>query len=220
MESHKKQYNYVKQFTDIYDKKMWIGGGSGSGSSPILLKGYMRFLSEFIKLNNIKTISDVGCGDWQFSKLLDFSEIDKYIGYDVVESLIQKNIREFKKHNIDFKYYTGNFDEVEGADLVICKDVLQHLPDSEIHKFLKILPKFKYALIANDTSTYKEKLNKPLEQDILLSGCGRTLDLKLPPFSLDCKTVYKIDRSFERRHTILVELWCADWAGVKIPAVE
>ncbi|HAQ05822.1 TPA: SAM-dependent methyltransferase, partial [Candidatus Azambacteria bacterium] len=53
-------------FTDIYTKRFWFGG-SGSGSLVENTVSYRNFLETFISDNEIKTVLDFGCGDWQFS---------------------------------------------------------------------------------------------------------------------------------------------------------
>jgi hypothetical protein len=62
--------------------------------------------------------------------------------------------------------------------LLICKDVLQHLPNEIIHKFLTILPKFKFALLTNDSSLFTK--NPDIE-----AGSWRLLNLKKYPFNLE-----------------------------------
>ncbi len=49
-------------FDEIYNKNIW-GFGSGHGSLPSVTKGYRKFLENFIKDNNIKSVVDYGCGD-------------------------------------------------------------------------------------------------------------------------------------------------------------
>lgn len=70
-------------FDTIYKQKIWGSGddtigSSGVGSDPIVLAGYINFLNEFIAEKSIKSISDVGCGDWQYMQHVDLSNI--YIG--------------------------------------------------------------------------------------------------------------------------------------------
>lgn len=59
-------------FDVVYETNMW-GFGSGSGSLERVTGGYVAFLQEFFKSHNIKSIADAGCGDWQFSKNLNFN---------------------------------------------------------------------------------------------------------------------------------------------------
>lgn len=73
-------------FNTIYETNAW-GYGSGSGSNENLCKGYVQFLQQFFQRNNIKSIVDIGCGDWQFSKNINFDGI-LYKGYDVASFVV------------------------------------------------------------------------------------------------------------------------------------
>ncbi len=196
------------QFNDVYELKCWNdgwGSGSGSGSRADLTSGYRVFLQEFFKNYKIKSIVDVGCGDWQFSKMLDLSGI-KYIGYDVVSQVIESNKQKYENENIKFVLYKGNFDELPAADLLICKDVLQHLPNSYIYRFISNLKKFKYCLIANSKNTDPAKNN----YDIAVPGDGRCLDLLREPFNLKAKKVFEISLKEYNISNIVIEVLLVD----------
>jgi len=60
-----------KVFSQIYRSNVW-GRGSGVGSQPENNGEYMLFLSNFIRNNGIRTVVDFGCGDWQFSKFINW----------------------------------------------------------------------------------------------------------------------------------------------------
>lgn len=77
---------------------------------------------------------DVGCGDWQFSQAIDWGTI-KYIGYDIVKQVVKANRKKFGTRLISFIHGNGVQCDLPMADLLICKDVLQHLPN-EISKIL------------------------------------------------------------------------------------
>ena len=172
-------------FDVVYETNYW-GSGSGSGSNENLCRDYVAFLQEFFKTHNITSIVDAGCGDWQFSKNIDFSGIT-YQGFDVASFVINANTPRYSKDNISFHLYDGDFSKLPSADLLICKDVLQHLPIAKIKEFITILPRFKYALITNDIGT-----NNNTE---ILPTQGRTLDLREDPFYLDCSIVFEIQEN-------------------------
>ena len=89
----------IKTFTDIYDKKKW-GGGSGVGSSIKYNAKFIPFLQKLV--DNSNTILDLGCGDFNYTTQIDFTN-KKYIGLDCVESVINKNNIEFSNSNISFE---------------------------------------------------------------------------------------------------------------------
>ena len=65
-----------KAFTEIYDKNVWGGDGSGTGSK--LSRNNLKYIKmvEAISENDIKSICDVGCGDWVFSQYINFGNVN------------------------------------------------------------------------------------------------------------------------------------------------
>ena len=146
-------YNMEKHFTEIYDKKRWGSkdgkGSSGSGSncSPDT-KWYISLLMKHIEETGSKSICDVGCGDWEFSKTIDWSGLH-YTGIDCVKSVIDNNIKFYQTDNIKFKHGEAG-DIPEGYDFVILKDVIQHWTDEQIEVILpQIISKNKFVFIGN-----------------------------------------------------------------------
>lgn len=108
------------------DKNSQWGNNSGGGSNPYSTIDYRNFLEKFIHMNKIQSIVDIGCGDWQFSRFLNLSGIN-YLGLDVVPSVISKNTEKFSSTKINFELMPEEIRNVPPADLLIMKDVLQHL---------------------------------------------------------------------------------------------
>lgn len=138
--------NHKEHFTTIYRENTW--GGSGGGSTPANTKEYRALLKKFLVDHNIKSVVDYGCGDWMFSRLVDWSGI-RYLGIDCVESVIAENKRLFEGANIRFICTT----EIQArAQLLIVKDVFQHWRIEAIDKFLlDVIPNFKFILITNNS---------------------------------------------------------------------
>jgi SAM-dependent methyltransferase len=138
--------DFKKAFTFIYDNEIW-GKGSGGGSSPQNNVQYIEYLAMFLKDKDIKSVVDFGCGDWQFSKYINWDGV-KYVGIDVVESVIKENIKNYAKDNV----YFFNAEAIGGfkADLLIVKDVFQHWYDKDIIAFLDAYKdNYKYILCTN-----------------------------------------------------------------------
>ena len=193
-----------RAFIAAYEDPIYWGkeykGTSGSGSSLKNAKPYVDFLQKFIKEHKIQSVVDAGCGDWQFSRHIDWSGIE-YVGFDIVPKVIRANQKKYRTPNIHFfkaDFTTMNFSP---ADLLVCKDVLQHLPNREILLFLKQLPKFKYCLITNDVHPVS------LSSDNLdiRPGYYRTLDLTEAPFKIRGKKVLTYRSGIEIKQTLLIE---------------
>jgi len=151
-----------KIFTYIYENKIWgnnyntkYNGSSGEGSSINYNKdSYVIFLKQFIIENDIKKIIDLGCGDFICGPYI-YSDLDiSYRGYDVYKNVIEFNSSQYPKSKFKFVHldFYNEKDEIQGGDLCILKDVLQHWPLKDIYEFLDYLvesKKFKYILICN-----------------------------------------------------------------------
>jgi hypothetical protein len=164
------QQLHIEHFHNEFFKQ-W-GGSSGYGSLPQYTVGYREFLNNFIKQKDIKKVVDFGCGDWQFSKLIDWSNVE-YSGVDCIPSLIDHHNTNFGKENIKF-YFLEDIDffiENFTGDLLIVKDVLQHWLNDEIVYFLdRVTNNFTYILITNSckqTEDWQEepKRSRPLSCD-------------------------------------------------------
>lgn len=164
-----------KAFSEIYRNNVW-GKGSGIGSEPSATADYVAMLQTFLRDNNIKSVVDFGCGDWQFSQLIDWTGI-RYRGFDIVPSVIEANQRAHTAPNLSFHVARPGA-RLPCADLVLCKDVLQHLPVSEVRRHLDMFKAlYTHILITNDV--YPEgNLNIDIEP-----GQCRPLRLDLPPFN-------------------------------------
>ena len=135
-------------FTEIYAKKRW-GEGSGSGSMMTPdNKEYISLLESIINEKGIQSICDIGCGDWEIMKNLSYEGL-VYDGIDIVKSVIDNN-KDYESHNIRFYHKNILNEDIENYDLIIIKDVLQHLEDYDIIKIMdKLMEKGKYILCVN-----------------------------------------------------------------------
>jgi SAM-dependent methyltransferase len=137
-------------FETIYEKRIW-GGGSGLGSDPQVAPHYVNLLKAFLNNNPIRSVVDIGCGDWQFSRHIDWGD-RTYLGIDVVGSVIEANRRQFARPNISFSHANPLEDGFDvGGDLLLMKDVLQHLSNSNVQKLLRLTNRFRFSLLTNAT---------------------------------------------------------------------
>lgn len=166
-------------FTTVCTRRLWGGNPSGEGSTPENTVLYRFFLQNFLKDHNIQTVTEVGSGDWGFSKMIDWSGI-QYTGYDICKELVETNQKEFGSSTIKFIHGNALRLDLPHADLLICKDVLQHLPNYEIYVIFPQLKKFKHVLLINDVDA--ETLTS--DNRDMFAGGFRPIDLTKPPFNL------------------------------------
>jgi SAM-dependent methyltransferase len=167
-------------FERIYMQDVWRGG-SGPGSLPSNTVEYRAFVEQFIYNNGIQSVTDLGCGDWQFSRFLNWTGVE-YIGLDVVPSLIKANRETFACQNIRFELSAGP-ESLPGGDLLLCKEMLQHLPTQAVRRYIaSIKQRYRYALITNSIAPGS------INTEISVGGY-RPLRLDLQPFCVDGATV-------------------------------
>lgn len=186
-------------FEDIYREDRWFGG-SGPGSLPRVNRPYVRFLESFLRCNGITSVVDLGCGDWQFSRDIDWGET-RYLGLDVVADIVERNRQAYGRESVAFALAPADPAQLPTADLLIAKDVLQHLSNRRILDILAAFPKFKYALVTNCIKKSRHLLNTDIPD-----GDFRPLDLRLPPFGVPmaCVLQYGADRAVNLRRMAVV----------------
>jgi exopolyphosphatase/pppGpp-phosphohydrolase len=127
-----------KVFNLIYQKNLWgkssnakVFSGPGSYDKK-LVSQWVDNVASFITTSDVRTISDIGCGDFNVSSaLLDRVNIERYTGYDVSDYVIQKN-KIFESESIKFKKLDITREPQKFSDLVIVREVLQHLSNKDI----------------------------------------------------------------------------------------
>jgi hypothetical protein len=143
-------------FSNIYNKKIWGDGikvpRSGSGSTPKNGITYVNIVKTYISENNISSVLDFGCGDfeiWDSWGREAFSGVE-YLGIDLVEELSKRNNVKYGNLNRKFKLLDISKTPLPLADLLICKDVIQHLPTLDIYELISSFSNYKSIIICND----------------------------------------------------------------------
>jgi SAM-dependent methyltransferase len=190
----------TKVFSNIYEKNLWKNG-SGPGSSPKATDQYRSILTNLIVNLKVKTVLDYGCGDWQFSHLIPWNNlIDNYLGVDIVDSVISENIKKYKSSKVNFQTVNEgwNFSKV---DLIICKDVLQHLPNAQVQQLLeKMQVSSKFMIITNDVVVDNEVTNSDC-----FVGKSRPINLSLTPWDYSVREKFTWDKTKNRiKETVLI----------------
>jgi SAM-dependent methyltransferase len=158
-------------FDTIYARAIW-GGGSGGGSDVQVAVPYMAYVQHLLGRFAIRSIVDLGCGDWRFSKHLDLSSRE-YLGVDIVASVIAANTKAYGSDHVRFEVADAITFDIPDCDLLVCKDVLQHLSNANVRAILDRSRAARFALFTNDYH--------PANEDCP-NGSTRPLDITRPPF--------------------------------------
>jgi SAM-dependent methyltransferase len=171
----------INTFNRIYAEGTWgkdvAGKGtSGTGSTLEITREYRAFVEDFMKKHSVKSVVDAGCGNWSFSSAMDWGDAS-YLGVDIASDVIAAVRNKYEKGRITFQ--VGDItDELPAAELLISKDVLQHLSNELVHKFIRNnlrKGKYKWVILTNDRGR---------ENRDVASGGYRAIDLAAPPFEV------------------------------------
>ena len=163
---------------------------SGPGSNLNYTSNMSRELEKFFVEKNIKTILDIGCGDFIWMNLLlnKYYNYDKYLGLDIVDELIKDKNLKYSNNKISFEKFDLVKDEIpEGFDIILIRDVFIHLKNKQIVNFLYLLKNLDIKFFGV-TSTPSLKENSELKT----VGRYRDINIEIEPFNLK-DFVYKID---------------------------
>lgn len=136
--------------------------------------------------HDVKTMLDVGCGDWTWMQHVDLSMIESYTGWDVDATTIEDNKRRFAgRTNVRFECKNVLTEtDIPKVDLILARHVLIHFPNDYTSQ---ILERFKgsgstYLL----TSTWPGDENSDEQPDgfAYRGYMERTVNLEAAPFNL------------------------------------
>jgi SAM-dependent methyltransferase len=169
--------NAKDKFTAIYRNNLWNNeeSRSGGGSTVRRTAQIRNKLPALLKENNIKSICDAGCGDFNWMKHVDMGRTT-YIGVDIVRDMIETNKALYGNKRREFIELDIINERVPEVDLILCRECLFHLSFADIH-----------ATISNfkaSRSTYLLTTCFPnIERNVdVVTGCCRGLNWTLTPF--------------------------------------
>jgi hypothetical protein len=193
-------------FSDIYKNEVWSHGNptippSGPGSSVEYTENLRNNFQDILQRFNVKTLLDAGCGDLTWMSLLLNDLNIKYIGVDVVESLIEK-------HKVDYpsiQFYVKDItkDPLPSADMMMCRDCLFHM---SYHHLYETLYNFVNSNIPYLFTT--THITNNFNFDIATGGF-RLLNLMTSPFNFP-EPLYTIYDSYAHHPPRNMAIWSRD----------
>ena len=192
--------NYIKRniiFYLIYKSKHWRDYNeplqdesiSGLGSDYNVTKQIINELDIFIKKNNIESILDLACGDFNWIKfLIKNNQNIEYLGLEIVNKIVKSNKLKYTNSKINFRCTDVlNNNLPKNYDLIILRDFFIHIKNKDI---LEILNKIKFSNCKFFAITNYPYVEKNL--DIKGYGHHRCVNIEIIPFKLN-NPFYKID---------------------------
>ena len=176
-------------FTSIFKSRHWLHSdqpeeyssvsGPGSNINTEQTNTLILSLLDFISKHKINSILDMPCGDFLWmNKLLEKSNISNYLGVDIVEELINQNIKLYEKDHIKFKTYDiVDFQTTKNFDLVFMRDFFIHTNNKDIKKILFNIKEMDVKYFAFENYEISNNID-------VTTGKHRKINLKLNPFNL------------------------------------
>lgn len=168
-----------QKFAHIYDKNVWHGteSKSGTGSTLETTQKAREALLFVVYKYDINTLLDIPCGDFHWMSHLYFDlSLDKYYGYDIVPSIIEK-LQDLGGKYREFKVADITCDELPKVDLVFCRDCLVHLSEEDTRKAIENIKKSGSTYLMTTTFTNDRKFFD------IVSGRWRPINLQKEPFN-------------------------------------
>ena len=184
-------------FSEIYREGLWgrLSNGaqfcSGHGSHmPKHIEPYIKATGDFLSsLGSKPDVVDLGCGDFNVgSRLRPFC--GKYIACDVAAPVLEFNKQNYTDLDVDFRQLDIIESELPQGDVVLIRQVLQHLSNADIQKIATKLCKYKYLVLAEviPAGEFVPNLDQPTGVSSRMArGLMSGVVLTAPPFLLRAK---------------------------------
>ena len=181
-------------YDSIYRKTPWGRDKEGNPTSgpgshtDRIIQPYIAKVKEMLKTNEIKRIVDLGCGDFNVGKNF-VEDCEHYIACDISQFILDANRKKFNFSTVDFVNLDIVEDPLPRGDIAFVRQVLQHLSNEDILKFvekIKATMPYKFLLVTEhlpSTSGFVANLNKRTGADIRLH-IDSGVELHKKPFNL------------------------------------
>ncbi len=113
-------------FTRKYKRNSWkdpetvSGGGSNLRRTKVIREQIPILIRDF----RIKSLLDAPCGDFNWMKEINLDIVEKYVGIDIVEQIIEQNQRIYSNAQFMVMDITNSKTLLPRFDLILCRDCL------------------------------------------------------------------------------------------------
>jgi SAM-dependent methyltransferase len=178
---------------------------SGPGSAVGAAAECLRLIDETVAGHGVTSILDLGCGDWNWMRMAAWrrSPAVRYEGWDAHAGLVESLAKEFGDERTRFRLEDASAGVFPVVDLVICRDVLFHLPLVLAQEMVRQVRRMRALFIS--TSFLGVGENGDIETYLPIAGWGfHRINLDIAPFGLaPCRTQTRLEamcanRGFDR----------------------
>ena len=193
-------------FEGIYSEAKWGAARdgspfwSGNGSRPEFSAPYEDFVVGFLEQHpDIESVVDLGCGDFQVSRRI-LERLERtvfYTGCDIVRPLIHHHAERYGGPDTSFRIVNAVEEDPPAGDLVIIRQVLQHLSNEQARRVLERARRlFDVAIISESLPTRCRAPNLDIRHGIATRiALGSGIYVDEPPFSLPVAASIEVPHS-------------------------
>lgn len=202
------RYRRRRVFREAYKNNVWGSDTrsqffSGVGSRGDAVEAYVRGMTRLLEqhaseLGRPLRVVDLGCGDFEVGQALLARVPDlTYIGCDIVPELVAHHTRAYANERISFRQLDIVADPLPEADVCLVRQVLQHLSNAEIMRFLR-RASYKYLYVTEGQPAVRGgpvNPDKATNADIRFDwskGRGRGVELDKPPYCLATREMFRV----------------------------
>jgi hypothetical protein len=174
-----RQVSVKEKFTKIFENNVFEGveSVSGRGSDLSQTEIIRREIPLLLKDLGVKRMIDAPCGDFFWMKEVPLP-VEKYIGIDIVEAIIDSNNAKYADGQREFRSLNIITDALPPAELVLCRDCLVHLNFDQALKAIRNFKRSKITYLLTTTFT-----DRNANVDLGEGDIWRTLNLQRAPFN-------------------------------------
>lgn len=182
-------------FHDIYEQGLWgrIDGQrycSGDAALEQSSRGYEDYVTQYLwRTPAIKTVVDIGCGDFQVAQriLARVGRPIRYVGCDIAANVIDHNTASYGELGaIEFVCMDATRDQPPDGDLVLVREVFQHLSNAHVQAVIANLrSRYDHAIVADCVTKRSARLNVDIASgDRRRTALRSGVYLEATPFNL------------------------------------
>lgn len=202
-------------FSRIYRLEEWgEEARSGLGSREGTTREFRGFLERFLRERGVTSVVDAGCGHWPsgYQRFMNWQGVH-YTGIDVVPYVVGENRAYFADPAVlaarglaSARCQVGSVcDVLPGADLLLVKDVLMHLPNAAVSSFLRSSlgaqrPRYRMVMLVQNSVPPVVNLRQMIDIE---PGQLLPFDITGPPFEAPFVDVFR----WESDEPKVVQLW-------------
>jgi SAM-dependent methyltransferase len=165
-------------FKEVYRKGHWTNDEtrSGSGSTLLQTRNLIQVLPSLLEQYSIKTVLDIPCGDFNWMKEVNLSGID-YSGADIVDELVEENIRKYQQMSISFFKADILEDTLPKVDLILCRDCLVHFSNKHVWQAIENIYRSGSRFLLTTTFPGRSRNRS------ITTGSWRPINFQISPFN-------------------------------------